>query len=402
MFKKYSSISYWVKALVVVISIGFSSNDAFAAGPPKASELSNPLAQVLLVIIVGLLLAIGLLANVILGAAQVYLQRYKDERKKGNNAAGKFLTIALLCLTTSALFAADAPAAATAAVAEETSIAGLALTSFYVMVSVIFLELLILWVLLANLKKLLAKEAAVNADADEVAAEKTSSFLQWWDNFNSFKPIQEESSIDLGHDYDGIRELDNRLPPWWLYGFYITIIFAGLYLYRYHVAKSAPLSKEELTIALDQAAADKEEYLKKSASNVDENTVTYLTSPADHEAGQKIFITICAACHLADGGGSVGPNMTDNYFIHGGGIKDIFKTIKYGYPEKGMKSWKDDYSPTQIAQLSSYVKSLVGTKPAKAKEPQGVLYDEKASAAPATDSTKAKVDSTKATAAVVK
>jgi cytochrome c oxidase cbb3-type subunit III len=395
MFKKYSSISYWVKALVVVISIGFSSNDAFAAGPPKASELSNPLAQVLLVIIVGLLLAIGLLANVILGAAQVYLQRYKDERKKGNNAVGKFLTIALLCLTGSALFAADAPAAA-AAVAEETSIAGLSLTSFYVMVSVIFLELLILWVLLANLKKLLAKEAAVIADAEEAAAEKTSSFLQWWDNFNSFKPIQEESSIDLGHDYDGIRELDNRLPPWWLYGFYITIIFAGLYLYRYHVAKSAPLSKEELSIALEQAAADKEEYLKKSASNVDENTVTYLTSPADHEAGQKIFTTICAACHLADGGGSVGPNMTDNYFIHGGSIKDIFKTIKYGYPEKGMKSWKDDYSPTQIAQLASYVKSLVGTKPAKGKEPQGVLYDEKASTGSATDSTKAKVDSTKA------
>jgi cytochrome c oxidase cbb3-type subunit 3 len=395
MFKKYSSISYWVKALVVVISIGFSSNDAFAAGPPKASELSNPLAQVLLVIIVGLLLAIGLLANVILGAAQVYLQRYKDERKKGNNAVGKFLTIALLCLTSSALFAADAPAA-TAAVAEETSIAGLSLTSFYVMVSVIFLELLILWVLLANLKKLLAKEAAVIADAEDAAVEKTSSFLQWWDNFNSFKPIQEESSIDLGHDYDGIRELDNRLPPWWLYGFYITIIFAGLYLYRYHVAKSAPLSKEELSIALEQAAADKEEYLKKSASNVDENTVTYLTSPADHEAGQKIFTTICAACHLADGGGSVGPNMTDNYFIHGGGIKDLFKTIKYGYPEKGMKSWKDDYSPTQIAQLASYVKSLVGTKPAKGKEPQGVLYDEKASAGSAADSTKAKVDSTKA------
>jgi cytochrome c oxidase cbb3-type subunit 3 len=94
--------------------------------------------------------------------------------------------------------------------------------------------------------------------------------------------------------------------------------------------------------------------------------------------------------------------MTDNYFIHGGSIKDIFKTIKYGYPEKGMKSWKDDYSPTQIAQLASYVKSLVGTKPAKGKEPQGVLYDEKASAAPAIDSTKAKVDSTKGAAAVVK
>lgn len=392
MFKKYSSISYWVKALVVVISIGFSSNDAFAAGPPKASELSNPLAQVLLVIIVGLLLAIGLLANVILGAAQVYLQRYKDERKKGGHAPGKFLLIGLICLTSTALFAADAPAAA-ATVVEETSIAGLSLTSFYVLVSVIFLELLILWVLLINLKKLLAREAAVNSEAAEVASTKSFSFLKWWENINSFKPIQEESSIDLGHDYDGIRELDNRLPPWWLYGFYITIIFAGLYLYRYHVAKSAPLSKEELAISLEQAAADKEEYLKKTASKVDENTVTYLTSPADLDAGKQIFSTICAACHMADGGGLVGPNLTDNYWIHGGSIKDIFKTIKYGYPEKGMKSWKDDYSPTQIAQLASFIKSLGGTKPMVPKAPQGTLYEEKggtgASTPAATDSSKA-------------
>ncbi|MEI8074518.1 MAG: cbb3-type cytochrome c oxidase N-terminal domain-containing protein [Bacteroidota bacterium] len=399
MFKKYSSISYWVKALVVVISIGFSSNDAFAAGPPKASELSNPLAQVLLVIIVGLLLAIGLLANVILGAAQVYLQRYKDERKKTSSNAGKFLTVALLCLTSSALFAAVTPDAATAVV-EETAIGGLSLTSFYVLVSVIFLELLILWVLLANLKKLLSKEAAVALGSEEEVVTKSFSFVKWWDNFNSFKPLKEESSIDLGHDYDGIRELDNRLPPWWLYGFYLTIIFAGLYLYRYHVAKSAPLSKQELAISLEQAAAEKETYLKKSANNIDENTVVYLTSPADHEAGKAIFITICAACHLPDGGGLVGPNMTDNYFLHGGSIKDLFKTIKYGYPEKGMKSWKDDYSPTQIAQLASYVKSLVGTKPAVPKAPQGVLYEEKASGgtAPAADSTKAKTDSTKAVA----
>ncbi len=399
MFKKYSSISYWVKALVVVISIGFSSIDAFAAGPPKASELSNPLAQVLLVIIVGLLLAIGLLANVILGAAQVYLQRYKDERKKTSSNAGKFLTVALLCLTSSALFAAVTPDAATAVV-EETAIGGLSLTSFYVLVSVIFLELLILWVLLANLKKLLSKEAAVALGSEEEVVTKSFSFVKWWDNFNSFKPLKEESSIDLGHDYDGIRELDNRLPPWWLYGFYLTIIFAGLYLYRYHVAKSAPLSKQELAISLEQAAAEKETYLKKSANNIDENTVVYLTSPADHEAGKAIFITICAACHLPDGGGLVGPNMTDNYFLHGGSIKDLFKTIKYGYPEKGMKSWKDDYSPTQIAQLASYVKSLVGTKPAVPKAPQGVLYEEKASGgtAPAADSTKAKTDSTKAVA----
>jgi cytochrome c oxidase cbb3-type subunit 3 len=101
MFKNRFSIAHWVKAiLIVVISIGLGSNDAFAAGPPKASELSNPLAQVLLVIIVGLLLAIGLLANVILGAAQMYLQRFKEERKRSDVAAGK--TVACLLYTSDA------------------------------------------------------------------------------------------------------------------------------------------------------------------------------------------------------------------------------------------------------------------------------------------------------------
>lgn len=392
MIKNYSSISYWVKALVVVISIGFSTNDAFAAGPPKASDLSNPLAQVLLVIIVGLLLAIGLLANVILGAAQVYLQHYREERKKtASSAAAKTIAVLLLCFTSTALFAADAPAATPAA---DTTIGGLGSTSFYALISVIGVELVVLLVLLFNLKKLLAKEAlAIATEEVVIVKEQGSAFSRWWQKINKFRPIQEESNIDLGHDYDGIRELDNRLPPWWLYGFYLCIIFAGIYLYRYHVAHSAPLSKEELAISMEKAAAEKEEYLKKSANKVDENSVTLLTSAEDRAAGQKIFTTICAACHLADGGGSVGPNLTDAYWIHGGSIKDIFKTIKYGWPEKGMKSWKDDYSPVQIAQLASYVKSLQGTKPAKGKEPQGTLYEEKAGpTAPTADSAKTASD----------
>ena len=392
MIQKYFSKHNCVRALVVLITIGFSTNDAFAAGPPKVSDLSNPLAQVLLVIIVGLLLAIGLLANVILGAAQVYLQRFKDDQKKSGTTAAKALMVAMICLTSASLFAAATPADPAATAVVETTIAGLSFTSFYVLVGVIGLELLIMIVLLINLKKLLAKESLVLAEAaianNEPIVVRESAFIKWWDKVNSFKPIQEESTIDLGHNYDGIRELDNRLPPWWLYGFYLCIIFAGVYLYRYHVAHSAPLSAEELSISLEKAAIDKEEYLKKSANNVDENTVTYLSSPADHEAAQKIFSTICAACHLPDGGGSVGPNLTDAYWIHGGGIKDIFKTLKYGWPEKGMKSWKDDYSPVQLAQLASYVKSLQGTKPAKPKEPQGVLYEENAPATKAADSTK--------------
>ena len=101
-----------------------------------------------------------------------------------------------------------------------------------------------------------------------------------------------------------------------------------------------------------------------------------MSDASNLEAGKKIFTTTCAACHAADGGGMVGPNLTDNYWIHGGSIVDIFKTIKYGWPEKGMKSWQEDYSPVQMAQLSSYVKSLTGTKPAKAKEPQGDLFSD--------------------------
>jgi cytochrome c oxidase cbb3-type subunit 3 len=399
MFKNRFSIAHWVKAiLIVVISIGLGSNDAFAAGPPKASELSNPLAQVLLVIIVGLLLAIGLLANVILGAAQVYLQRFKDERKR-SDAAGKTVAVILFCLVSTALFAADAPAADAVAAPAETTIAGLGLYSFYALISVIILELVILLVLLGNLKKLLAKEAALVVPTSEVEEPTESALVKWWDNLNKFRPIQEEANIDLGHNYDGIRELDNRLPPWWLYGFYLTIIFGCIYLYRYHVAESAPLSKEEFTIAMDKAAIEKEEYLKKSANKVDENSVVYLKDAADIDAGKKIFTTACVACHLADGGGSVGPNLTDNYWIHGGGIKDIFKTLKYGWPEKGMKSWKDDYTPQQLAQIASYVKSLAGTKPAKPKEPQGVLFEEKAAGA---DSSKAVSDTTKIAAVVVK
>lgn len=392
MFKKSSSISHWVKTVIVVISIGLCANDAFAAGPPKASELSNPLAQVLLVIIVGLLLAIGLLANVILGAAQMYLQRFKDDRKRTEgSAAAKTVTVLLLSLTSTAMFAQNATAVAAPV---ETTIAGLGLYSFYALITVIVLEIVILIALLFNLKKLLAKEAAltvVTETAEE--APKVNAFGVWWDKINSLRPIQEESTIDLGHNYDGIRELDNRLPPWWLYGFYLCIIFAGIYMYRYHIGHTAPLSAEELAIDMDKAAIDQEAYLKKSANKVDENSVAYLTGVADLEAGKKVFEIACAACHLKDGGGSVGPNLTDNYWVHGGSIKDIFKTLKYGWPEKGMKSWKEDYSPVQLAQISSYVKSLQGTKPGTAKEPQGTLFEEKK----ATDSSKAKLDSSKLT-----
>jgi cytochrome c oxidase cbb3-type subunit 3 len=107
---------------------------------------------------------------------------------------------------------------------------------------------------------------------------------------------------------------------------------------------------------------------------VDENSVKLLTAADDLAAGKTVFLTTCFACHGRSGEGGVGPNLTDEYWLHGGSIQEVFKTIKYGWPDKGMKSWKDDYSPVQIAQIASFVKSLAGTNPANAKPPQGTLF----------------------------
>jgi len=335
----------------------FIQQPLLAAGPPVPSEMSNPMAQLLVGIIVALLLVIVLLAYVVLGAAELYLERYQEAKK-----ATKALLIASLFLG-----AAPLHAQATSAVSTEI-VAKLSDTSLYALISVIIVELGTIFYLLINLRALLSKEKEVTPKA-----KPSFRFSAWWEKVNRFKPVQEESNIDLGHDYDGIRELDNRLPPWWLYGFYACIVFAVIYLYRFHVSHAAPSSEEEYQLAVTQATADKEAYLAKAANLVDEKTVVYQTSPDYLAGGQQLFSTACSPCHLADGGGSVGPNLTDDYWIHGNTIQDIFKTIKYGYPEKGMKSWQEDYTPAQMAQMASYVKSLQGTHPAKPKEPQGIL-----------------------------
>jgi cytochrome c oxidase cbb3-type subunit 3 len=214
-----------------------------------------------------------------------------------------------------------------------------------------------------------------------------------WDKINAFKPMESEASIDVGHDYDGIRELDNITPPWFVAAFAGTILFAAVYLYRYHVAYSAPSQIKEYEIAVKEAELRKLEDLKSQANFVDENTVTLLKE-GEYEEGKTIFKATCAVCHGNNGQGLVGPNMTDDYWIHGGSIKDIFTTIKYGVLDKGMKSWKDDYSPNQIAQLASYIKSLRGTNPPDQKAPQGDLYKE-VPAPVAADTTKMKTDSSK-------
>ena len=160
-------------------------------------------------------------------------------------------------------------------------------------------------------------------------------------------------------------------------------------MYRYEVVHSAPSTHQEYDIAMAMAEIEKEQYLKLAANKVDENTVILITDAAALAEGKKLFGSSCAPCHGVDGQGVVGPNLTDDYWLHNGGVKDVFKIIKYGVPEKGMKSWKDDFSPVQIAHITSYIKSLHGTKPANPKEPQGDMYNEEDTAS--TDSVQNKI-----------
>jgi len=314
-----------------------------------AQSTDNPFVIFMLIIIIILGIAITLLANVVLGAAQFRAERPDpDEDKRTIAKAG-----AALALPT---------------------VNGISDTAFYLLVSVVALEVFIIMALLYNLRVIIGRQKAAADKATATEAAPAKPRISWWDRFNHFKPITQEADLDLGHDYDGIRELDNRLPPWWLYGFYCTVIFAGVYLWRYHISHTAPLPLEEYRIAVLHAEHEKAEYLKKAANNIDENSVKLLTAPSDLAAGKAVFETTCFACHGKNGEGGVGPNLTDEYWLHGGSISDVFKTIKYGWPDKGMKSWKDDYSPSQIAQIASYVKSLAGTHPANPKPPQGTEY----------------------------
>lgn len=373
----------WLKAAAMAAALLIQLPVWAADGPPPQSSMDN-LLTILLVVIAGILLiVIATLAYTVLGAAAYYHEKEKETTKSNSGVIP--MLVGLLLVSNIAF----AQAETTTEVATATNYGGMTAYAFYILMSVIFLEVLVIVVLLINLRILVAKErkriAVINEATGAVEYQVAKPTRTWWDKVNSFRPIKEEAALDLGHDYDGIRELDNRLPPWWLYGFYVSIVFAGIYLYRYHIKESAPLSGEEFAIAMKQAEAQKEAYLKKAANKVDETTVKLLTGTGELASGKTVYTNNCVACHGQNGEGGVGPNLTDDYWLAGGSVQDVFKTIKYGRQEKGMRSWKDDLSPMQIAQVASYIKSLHGTTPAKGKEPQGELYKED-TAAPA-DST---------------
>ncbi len=198
-----------------------------------------------------------------------------------------------------------------------------------------------------------------------------------WQKLLSLRPMAEEKELLIAHDYDGIEELDNPIPAWFMWLFYTTIAFAVCYLLIYHVFNAAPLQYQEYKIEMAQADIAKKAFLSKAANRVDENSVKLVQDPATLASGKAIFISTCAPCHGEHAQGNVGPNLTDDYWLHGSKINDLFKTIKYGVLAKGMPTWEKQLSPKQISDVANYIKSLHGTKPAGAKEPQGTKEEDK-------------------------
>jgi cytochrome c oxidase cbb3-type subunit 3 len=224
-------------------------------------------------------------------------------------------------------------------------------------------------------KQKLAEEDALEI-TDSAWYKKVKSF------FNRSTPVEEEGTILLDHDYDGIKELDNVLPPWWVNLFYVCIVFAVIYLIRFHILDGKG-QEAEFETEMAEAKIAVEEYKKTAKDLIDANSVTQLTDPADIAKGQDIFQSNCVACHRPDAGGAIGPNLTDEYWLLGGGIKNVFHTITEGGRDgKGMVAWKGTLKPSEIQLVASYVLSLKGSNPKEPKEPQGEIWNDEAAKAP--------------------
>jgi cytochrome c oxidase cbb3-type subunit III len=350
--------------LAMNITASFAQEEATAAVIPEKSTFTLDINSLLVIMILTLMIPMYFIGKTFIGASKILVQKQlKNSNKKAH------MVIMLLLYTTMMN-------------AQTSKYAIVNNLPFWFLVSVILLQLIVMIFMsiqTLTIQKLTSQEED-SIPEKEVKNAHEPWYQRMWTKANNFVPIEDEAKLDTGHSYDGIRELDNRAPAWFTFSFLSTIAFGILYLYVYHGSKSAPLQIEEYEIAELEAKKEAAAYLSTQANKIDENSVVMMGAN-DIANGKLLFTEKCAACHQAHGGsmaGGVGPNLTDDYWIHDGSIKGIFKTIKYGWPEKGMISWKDQLSPSQMSQVASYVKSLKGTNPAGAKEPQGELYTEAA------------------------
>lgn len=288
---------------------------------------------------------------------------------------GALLTLSALLNGAAALAQDSAPAAAPAAdAAQKAADAGADLTAMLWLMGgltgLIVFILLLMFALLWQMRPLLRQVYEIETIRESWYGRALGLFLG--------DPVgltgKYQVDVMAGHDYDGITEYDNDLPPWWKYGFYLTIVFGVAYFLHFHVTEGGELSAAEYQHEMADAAL----LAASMGANDDPNKLTdyqVLTAAADLAAGKTVFAQNCAACHGPAGEGKVGPNLTDEYWLHGGEVNKVYHTVKYGVQGKGMVAWKGKLSSKQLLQVSSYILSIQGTKPAGAKAPQGQKED---------------------------
>jgi cytochrome c oxidase cbb3-type subunit 3 len=209
---------------------------------------------------------------------------------------------------------------------------------------------------------------------------KKNQFMQYMEDHKEqqskeFDPVTNDRYM-AGHDYDGIRELSNEPPYWLSFIFIISVLFAYTYMAKYHIFKSGDLQEEKYRKEMAVFAGEEDQAGKLMVMRPAETggSLGPLTLEADLTAGKDIFRINCVVCHLSEGQGLVGPNLTDEFWIHGGSYSDIVNLIIEGVPAKGMISWKTQISQEQIHQVASYILTLQGTNPPNPKPPEGEKY----------------------------
>lgn len=269
------------------------------------------------------------------------------------------------------------------------------LLNIFLGVLVLLLFMLIVYQLISIRQQVKRLRRDIIPGAADEPMQKAGFFEEMKQKLSGLKPMEMEKDLIMqDHEYDGIQELNNGMPPWLRYFFLLTIGFGVIYFFYYTILGIGDTQFEEYEKEMAVAQLLKEERMKLAANSIDENNVVFLSAEMDLIEGKSIFRENCATCHGELGGGGAGPNLTDEYWIHGGGIKNVFKTVKYGYIQKGMAPWQDKLTPLQIQKVSSYVLSLQGTNPPDALPPAGEKWVEgvEATSADKIDSTAVSAD----------
>ena len=364
---KYKKIT--LTALLLVTGFTMLAQDGAAV---KIVSSPNNLLEILMVS------TAVVLAFVIWGMGQALVALSRQLLDKNKSAIPATVIVLLTGLSLLSQNALAQSAATDLAAKVLPNYGGLSASTFYLLVGVIATEVCAILFLVFSIRRIYSELVPAKA----AVALKDSKLAVIWATldkklFTKAIPVEQEADHLLDHNYDGIQELDNALPPWWKYGFIITIGFAFVYLLNFHVLGNGKNPTEEYQAEMANAQIEKEAFDAKNKDRIDESNVP-MANAAGVQNGKTNFLANCVACHGANGEGGVGPNLTDDYWLHKGSLNDIYNTIKKGYPDKGMQSWATKFNPKEMSELASFVETLKGTHPANGKTQQGDLFVENA------------------------